>query len=74
MFDTFCRLANRVPGLFVGKVPMVPTDEVRFFDKATHYELRLWSVTFLISKPEWLRRRFQAPARWDGSPSDRAPT
>ena len=48
MLSTLCRLANRVPGVYVGRMPLVPIDEVRWFDRSAEYELRLWSVTVEI--------------------------
>lgn len=71
VFVSFCRVVNRVPGVFVGRMPLTPTDEVRWFDKAGHYELRLWSVTVIVSKPSSMRRQPMDAGQWQPASIDR---
>ncbi len=71
VLTSLCRVVNRIPGVFVGRMPLTPTDEVRWFDKAGHYELRLWSVTVVVSKPSSMRRQPMDTGQWQSASIDR---
>ena len=59
-FDYLCRLANRVPGVFVGRVPLVPTDEYRVLKGPAHIEFRLKSISVILDKSTFLGGKLSA--------------